>query len=119
MKLLEEKQVVVVPGDAFGQYGDGYVRLSFAASMDHIKKGLDLIEEFLNDLQKRKAVPCKLPSAVFQYDEFYRIGHVLTPVTAFLETLVDGSPGQQCGGFRLFCVKAVYGFRVEFVTDLL
>ena len=55
MKLLEEKQVVVVPGDAFGQYGDGYVRLSFAASMDHIKKGLDLIEEFLNDLQKRKA----------------------------------------------------------------
>ena len=55
MKLLEEKQVVVVPGDAFGQYGDGYVRLSFAASMDHIKRGLDLIEEFLNDLQKRKA----------------------------------------------------------------
>ena len=47
--------MVVVPGDAFGQYGDGYVRLSFAASMDHIKKGLDLIEEFLNDLQKRKA----------------------------------------------------------------
>ncbi len=55
MKLLEEKHVLVVPGDAFGQYGDGYVRLSFAASMDQIKRGLDLMEEFLSDLQKRKA----------------------------------------------------------------
>lgn len=48
MKLLEEEQVVVVPGDAFGDYGEGYIRISFASSMEKIKKGMDGMERFLN-----------------------------------------------------------------------
>ncbi|MGF6375748.1 aminotransferase [Clostridiales Family XIII bacterium PM5-7] len=50
MKLLEKKQVVVVPGDAFGNYGEGYIRISFATSMKQIEKGMDAIESFLQDL---------------------------------------------------------------------
>ncbi|AFS78545.1 aspartate aminotransferase AspB [Gottschalkia acidurici 9a] len=43
--LLEEAKVAVVPGIAFGD--DNYVRLSYATSMDNIKRGLDRIEEVL------------------------------------------------------------------------
>ena len=43
--LLEEAKVAVVPGIAFGD--DNYVRLSYATSMENIKKGLDRIEEVL------------------------------------------------------------------------
>ena len=50
MKLLEEEQVVVVPGNAFGSGGEGYVRLSFATSMENIKEGFDRIEKFLKNL---------------------------------------------------------------------
>jgi aspartate aminotransferase len=46
--LLEEVKVAVVPGDAFG--AEGYLRLSFATSMEEIKKGLDRIEEGLGKL---------------------------------------------------------------------
>ncbi len=46
--LLEEVNVAVIPGDAFGQ--KGYLRLSFATSMEEIKKGLDRIEEALGKL---------------------------------------------------------------------
>ena len=49
-KLLEDKQVVVVPGDAFGNYGEGYIRISFATSMEQITKGMDALEIFLNEL---------------------------------------------------------------------
>ncbi len=43
--LLDEVKVAAVPGDAFGK--KGYLRLSFATSMEEIKKGLDRIEEGL------------------------------------------------------------------------
>ena len=46
-KVLEKAHVAVVPGEAFGD--DACVRLSFATSMDEIKKGLDRIEKFLAD----------------------------------------------------------------------
>ncbi len=46
--LLDEVKVAVVPGDAFG--AEGYLRLSFATSMEEIKKGLDRIEEGLGKL---------------------------------------------------------------------
>lgn len=51
MKLLEQEQVVVVPGDAFGNFGEGYIRISFATSMENIEKGMDRLESFLNSLQ--------------------------------------------------------------------
>ena len=50
MKLLEKEQVVVVPGDAFGDFGEGYIRISFATSMENIEKGMDKLESFLNSL---------------------------------------------------------------------
>ena len=50
MKLLEEKQVVVVPGDAFGEYGEGYIRISFATSMEQLEKGMDAMESFLKQI---------------------------------------------------------------------
>ncbi len=48
--LLDEVKVAAVPGDAFGKAG--YLRLSFATSMDEIKKGLDRIEEGLAKLKR-------------------------------------------------------------------
>jgi aminotransferase len=50
MKLLEEKQVVIVPGTAFGDSGEGYVRISFATSKEEIAKGMELIKEFVLEL---------------------------------------------------------------------
>lgn len=52
MRLLEEEQVVVVPGDAFGDFGEGYIRISFATSMEKIEKGMDKLEAFLKRLEK-------------------------------------------------------------------
>ncbi|MDT8717523.1 pyridoxal phosphate-dependent aminotransferase [Clostridium sp. 19966] len=49
-RLLEEKRVAVVPGIAFGENGRYYVRMAYGTSMENLEKGLDRIEEFLNDL---------------------------------------------------------------------
>ncbi len=46
--LLEEKLVAAVPGIAFG--ADKFVRLSYAASLEDIKKGLDRIEAFISEI---------------------------------------------------------------------
>ena len=47
--LLDSKNVAVVPGGAFGNSGKDYVRISYAYSLDVIKRALDLIEEFVNE----------------------------------------------------------------------
>jgi len=47
--LLENAKVALVSGDAFG--ADAYIRLSYATSMENIKKGLDRIEAAVNKLQ--------------------------------------------------------------------
>lgn len=47
--LLDKYKVAVVPGVGFGS--DDYVRLSYATSLENIKKGLNRIEEFANSLQ--------------------------------------------------------------------
>lgn len=49
-KLLYAKKVAVVPGDAFGESGEGFVRICYAYSIDHIKEALARIEEFLKEL---------------------------------------------------------------------
>ena len=41
------KQVAVVPGTAFGSFGEGFVRISYAASLENIKTALGRIEEFI------------------------------------------------------------------------
>ncbi len=49
-RLLESKHVAVVPGPAFGQGGEGFIRASYCYSTDHIKEALKRIEEFLKEL---------------------------------------------------------------------
>jgi aspartate/methionine/tyrosine aminotransferase len=46
-ELLQNAGVAVLPGISFGQYGEGYLRLSFANSIENIKKALDRIEIYL------------------------------------------------------------------------
>lgn len=47
--LLKEKKVAVVPGDAFGEFGEHYVRCSYAYSMKTLMNAMKKIEEFLKD----------------------------------------------------------------------
>ncbi|MBR3691834.1 MAG: aminotransferase class I/II-fold pyridoxal phosphate-dependent enzyme [Clostridia bacterium] len=51
-KLLHEKRVAVVPGDAFGACGEGFVRLSYAASVENITEALRRIKEFVAEHKK-------------------------------------------------------------------
>lgn len=51
-KLLFTKKVAVVPGSAFGESGRDFIRISYAYSIENIKKALDTIEEFLSELKK-------------------------------------------------------------------
>ena len=49
-KLLESQKVAVVPGNAFGESGEGYVRASYCYSVEHIKEALVRIERFLEEI---------------------------------------------------------------------
>ena len=49
-RLLHAKKVAVVPGDAFGGSGEGFVRISYSYSIEHIKAALARIEEFLKEI---------------------------------------------------------------------
>ncbi len=49
-KLLMEKRVCVVPGTAFGNCGEGFLRISYAYSLENLKLALDRIEEFVKTL---------------------------------------------------------------------
>lgn len=49
-KLLYSKKVAVVPGDAFGNSGEGFVRISYSYSIEHIIEALRRIEEFIKEL---------------------------------------------------------------------
>ncbi|MCQ6279836.1 aminotransferase A [Bacillus sp. EB600] len=48
LELVREANVAVVPGSAFSEYGEGYFRLSYAASMETLKEGLNRIERYLS-----------------------------------------------------------------------
>ena len=49
-KLLYSKRVAVVPGTAFGDSGEGFVRASYCYSVEHIKEALRRIGEFLDEI---------------------------------------------------------------------
>ena len=51
-RLLYAEKVAVVPGTAFGQGGEGFVRASYCYSTQHIKEALSRIDRFLKSLQK-------------------------------------------------------------------
>lgn len=50
-RLLKAEHVAVVPGNAFGASGEGFVRCSYASSMENIKEALKRIERFINSLK--------------------------------------------------------------------
>ena len=51
-RLLDEKGVAIVPGTAFGDCGEGYARISYAYSVDHITEALEKMGEFIEELKK-------------------------------------------------------------------
>ena len=55
-ELLNSKKVAVVPGTAFGKSGEGFVRISYAYSIDDLKTALGRIEEFVNELRQKDKV---------------------------------------------------------------
>lgn len=46
-RLLEEEHVAVVPGSGFTEYGEGFIRISYASSLEELKTGLDRMEQFV------------------------------------------------------------------------
>ena len=50
MRLLEAERVAVVPGDAFGESGEGFVRISYSYSVNHLLEALKRIDRFLKTL---------------------------------------------------------------------
>jgi aminotransferase len=54
MRLLEEEHVAVVPGTAFGDCGEGFLRISYAYSIDDLKVALDRLGKFIKKLKLEK-----------------------------------------------------------------
>ena len=50
-KLVQEERVAVVPGSAFGESGEGFVRISYAYSLDSLKKAIERLERFVHKLR--------------------------------------------------------------------
>jgi aminotransferase len=52
-RLLKQKQVAVIPGNAFGECGEGFVRISYSFSLKHIIEAMNRMEEFIQELSQR------------------------------------------------------------------
>ena len=50
-KLLQEEKVAVVPGSAFGACGEGFVRISYAYSIEELKAAIERIEKFIEKIR--------------------------------------------------------------------
>ncbi len=50
-RLIKAKRVAVVPGDAFGESGEGYIRVSYCYSIENIREAIRLIGEFVEELK--------------------------------------------------------------------
>jgi len=55
-RLLKEERVAVVPGTAFGDCGEGFIRISYAYSIDQLKKALERLNRFITRLRAEPAV---------------------------------------------------------------
>ena len=53
-KLLQEEKVAVVPGSAFGECGEGYLRISYAYSLEELKEALGRVDRFIQRLRSRE-----------------------------------------------------------------
>lgn len=52
-KLLQQEEVAVVPGSAFGECGEGFIRISYAYSIEELKEALLRVERFIDTLRKK------------------------------------------------------------------
>ena len=53
-RFLEEEKVAVVPGTAFGACGEGFIRISYAYSLEDLKEALGRLENFITRLKEKK-----------------------------------------------------------------
>ena len=53
-RLLREERVAVIPGSAFGDWGEGHIRISYCYSLQHLKVAVRKIEKFLSKLEREK-----------------------------------------------------------------
>ena len=53
-KLLQTKKLRVVPGTAFGACGEGFLRISYAYSLDDLRIALDRVAEFVTEIREIK-----------------------------------------------------------------
>jgi len=51
-RLLTEEKVAVVPGSAFGQCGEGYIRCCYATSLAEVEEALSRMKRFVNKYRK-------------------------------------------------------------------
>lgn len=56
MTLLNREKVAVVPGTAFGECGEGFLRISYAYSLDGLKHATDRIARFVAEIRKEKGL---------------------------------------------------------------
>ncbi len=54
-RLLREKGVAVVPGNAFGRSGEGFIRCAYAVSMEKLKIAVERMEEFVENLKSKRS----------------------------------------------------------------
>ena len=50
-RLLYEEKCAIVPGNAFGDSGEGFARISYAYSVDHISRAIERIDTFLKKIK--------------------------------------------------------------------
>lgn len=50
-RFLKEESVAVVPGTAFGDCGEGFLRISYAYSLEKLKMAMERLERFVNKLR--------------------------------------------------------------------
>ncbi|MBP5151479.1 MAG: aminotransferase class I/II-fold pyridoxal phosphate-dependent enzyme [Lachnospiraceae bacterium] len=53
-RFLEEEKVAAVPGTAFGDCGEGFLRISYAYSLDHLKTAMERLKRFVEKLRKEQ-----------------------------------------------------------------
>ena len=53
-KFLEQEKVAVVPGTAFGDCGEGYLRISYAYSLENLKVAIGRLKTFVERLRSEK-----------------------------------------------------------------
>ena len=51
-KFLEEEKVAAVPGSAFGKSGEGFLRISYAYSIENLREAMIRLERFVKNLRK-------------------------------------------------------------------